>query len=98
MTPEDAKKDKNSIEVYLNIRQKAQFKRKYPPLPVGSMVRTIVKRHTFTKGYNSGWSVHVYKIIHVSDDGKQYLINDNKKKVYNRWELLKVAGVEGKDG
>ena len=98
MTPEDARKDKNSIEVYLNIRQKAQFKRRYPSLVVGDTVRTIVKRHTFTKGYNSGWSVNVNKIIHVSDDGKQYLINDNKKKVYNRWEVLKVAGVEGKDG
>jgi len=98
MTPEDARKDKNSIEVYINIRQKAECKRRYPNLKIGDTVRTIVKRHTFTKGYNSGWSVHAYKIIHVSDDKKQFLINDNKKKVYNRWELLKVAGTEGKDG
>jgi len=98
MTPEDARKDTNSIEVYMHIRQKAQFKRLYPPLVVGDTVRTIVKRHTFTKGYNSSWSVHVYKIIHVSDDGKQLLVNDGKKKVYNRWELLKIQGVEGKDG
>ena len=62
------------------------------------MVRTIVKKHTFTKGYSSSWSKDVYKIIHVSDDGKQFLINDNKRRVYNRFELLKVSGVEGKDG
>lgn len=98
MSPDDARKDKNSIEVFLNIRQKAQFKRRYPDLKVNDMVRTIVKRHTFTKGYNSGWSSNVYKILHVSDDGKQYLINDGKKKVYNRWELLKIEGAEGKDG
>ena len=65
---------------------------------MGDGVRTFVKRHTFTKGYNNGWSVNVYKILHITDDGKQFLINDGKKKVSNRWELLKVAGVEGKDG
>ena len=63
----------------MNIRQKAQFKRRYPELVVGDSVRTFVKRHTFTKGYNSGWFVNVYKIIHVRDDGKQFLINDGKK-------------------
>ena len=98
MTPEKARKDENTIEVYLNIRQKAEFNRRYEKLGLGDMVRTLVKKHTFTKGYNSSWSKDVYKIVHVSDDNKQFLVNDNKKKVYNRWELLKIKGVEGKDG
>jgi len=97
MTPEDARKDQNSIEVYINIRQQAQFKRRYPELVVGDSVRTFVKRHTFTKGYNSGWSVNVHKILHVSND-KTVFNKRWKKRVYNRWELLKVAGAEGKGG
>lgn len=85
-------------EVCLNVRQTAQFKRRYPELPVGSNLRAIAKRYAFTRGYTSGWSVIVYQIIRISDDDKQLLINDGKNTVYNRWGLLKVAGVEGKDG
>jgi len=98
MTPAMARKDENTIEVYLNIRRKAQFKRNYEKLEVGDMVRTTVKRHTFKKGYDSAWSNDIYKIVHVSGDNKQFLINDNRRRVWNRFELLKVKGVEGKDG
>lgn len=98
MSPNEARKDENSIQVYLNIRQHAQYKRKYPKLSVGDSVRTYIKPHTFKKGYQSSWNKEVNKIIHVSNDGKQFLVNDNKRKVYNRWELLKIEGAEGKDG
>ena len=43
MSPNDARKDENSIEVYLNIKQKAQYKRKYPKLSIGDSVRTMLK-------------------------------------------------------
>ena len=43
MSPNDARKDENSIEVYLNIKQKAQYKRKYPKLSIGDSVRTMIK-------------------------------------------------------
>ena len=82
----------------MNIRQKAQFKRKYPKLSKDDQVRTYIKPHTFKKGYQSSWSREVYKIIYISPDGKEFLVNDNKRKIYNRWELLKITGVEGKDG
>ena len=97
MSPNDARKSENNIEVYLNIRQKAQYNRKYPPLHVGDMVRTIVKKHTFKKGYQSSWSSEVYNITFVKDG--QYLVNDGKRRrVFNRHELLKVKRFEGKDG
>ena len=41
-----------------------------------------------TKGYMPKWSKQVYKVIHV--DGKDYMVNDGKRKVYNRHEFLKV--------
>ena len=96
MSPNDARKDENSIEVYLNIKQKAQYKRKYPKLSIGDSVRTTIKQHTFKKGYTSSWSKEVYQITYIRDN--QYLVNDQKRKVYNRWELLKIEGAEGKDG
>ena len=97
MSPIDARKPDNQIQVYMNIRQKAQFKRKYPKLSKDDQVRVYIKPHTFKKGYQSSWSREVYKIIYISPDGKEFLVNDNKRKVYNRWELLKITGVEGKD-
>ena len=98
LSPIDARKPDNQIQVYMNIRQKAQFKRRYPKLSKDDQVRVYIKPHTFKKGYQSSWSREVYKIIYISPDGKEFLVNDNKRKVYNRWELLKITGVEGKDG
>ena len=98
MSPNDARKDENNIQIYLNIRKHAQYKRSYPKLSVGDLVRTYVKAGSFKKGYNSSWSKDVFKVTFVSDDKKQFLVNDNKRKVYNRWELLKVEGAEGVDG
>ena len=94
LSPNDARDDKNNIEVYLNIRQKAQYKRNYPTLRVGDSVRTYVKPQTFKKGYHSAWSKDVYKITFIKDN--QYLINDHKRRVYNRFELLKIEGAQGK--
>ena len=98
LSPIEARKPENQIQVYLNIRQKAEFKRKYPKLLMDDQVRVYIKPHTFKKGWNPSWSHEVYKIIHISPDGKQFLVNNNKRKVYNRWELLKITGQEGKDG
>lgn len=96
LSPNDARDDKNNIQVYLNLRQKAQFKRKYPPIHTGDSVKTTIKKHTFKKGHDSSWSKEVYTVTFIKDN--QYLINDNKRRVYNRWELLKIEGSEGKDG
>ena len=98
LSPIDARKPENQIEVFMNIRQKAQFKRRYPKLSKGDQVRTYIKPHTFKKGWDTSWSREVYKIIYITPDGKQFLVNNNKRRVYNRWELLKITGAEGKDG
>ena len=63
---------------------------------MGDSVKTYIKPHTFKKGHHSSWSKEVYKITFIRDN--QYLLNDNRRKVYNRWELLKLEGSEGKDG
>jgi hypothetical protein len=98
MSPNDAKKDENSMQVYLNIRKHATFKRNYPPLHVGDTVRTRIKPHTFKKGHDSSWSKEVYKITFIENN--QYLLDDKhiRKRVWPRHDLLKIEGAEGKDG
>ena len=82
--------------MYLNIRKHAQYKRSYPNISVGDSVRTYIKPHTFKKGYDSAWSKEVYTVTFVKDN--QFMVNDNKRKVYNRWELLRIEDSQGKDG
>ena len=96
VSPNDAKRKDNHIGVWLNIQNKAKFARKYPPLSIGDSVRTYIKPHTFKKGYQPSWSKDVYRITFIRNN--QYLINDaNRKRLWNRHELLKIEGAEGKD-
>ena len=98
MSPNTAKQGNNNIEVWLNIRNKADFNRKYPPLKTGSQVKTYIKPGSFKKGYESRWSKDVYRIMNISEDGKQFMVNNNTRRLYSRHELLLVKGSEGKDG
>ena len=98
MTPNQAKQGNDNIEILFNIHNKATFNRKYPPLKKGSEVRTYVKPKTMTKGYESKWSKDVYKVVAITDDGKQFMVSNNSKRLYSRHELLLIRGAEGKDG
>jgi hypothetical protein len=97
ISPNTAKQGNNNIEVWLNIRNKADFNRKYPPLKTGSQVKTYIKKGSFAKGYESRWSKDVYRIMNISEDGKQFMVNNNTRRLYSRHELLLVKGSEGKD-
>ena len=95
VTPNEAKRDDNKLKVWLNIKNKAVFNRTCPPLSVGSFVR-IYEPPKHKKGYKSIWSSKVYKITFMNENG--YLIYDYyKRKVFQRNELLKIEGAEGKD-
>ena len=98
ISPNTAKQGNNNIEVWLNIRNKADFNRKYPPLKTGSQVKTYIKPGSFKKGYESRWSKDVYRIMNISEDGKQFMVNNNTRRLYSRHELLLVKGSEGKEG
>ena len=60
-----------------------------------SQVRTYVKPNSMKKRNVSVWSKEVFKVTVIKDN--MYLINDFRHRVWNRWELLKVNAVEGKD-
>ena len=98
MTPNQAKQGNSNLEIYMNINSKATFARTYPPLKKSSEVRTYIKPKTMSKGYESRWSKDVYKIVAITDDGKQFMVNNNTRRLYSRHELLLVKGTENKDG
>ena len=88
MTPNQAKIPENELLVKFNINEHSRMDRKYPKLDVGSNVRALLRKDTKTKGYFPKWSIEVYKVLVIKDG--DYIINDTKRKVYMRHELLKV--------
>jgi len=98
MSPNQATQGNDNIEIWLNITNKANFNRKYPPLFKSSEVRTYVKKGPFSKGCESRWSKEIYKVVAITDDKKQFMVNNNTRRLYSRHELLLVRGSEGKDG
>ena len=86
------------MEVWLNIINKATFARTYAPLKKGSEVKVYIKPGSFKKGYESRWHPTVYKVIAITEDKKQFMVNNNSKRLYSRHELLLIRGSESKDG
>ncbi len=60
-------------------------------------VRTYIKPGRFKKGCESRWSPETYKIIHITPDGKQFIVENGQRRLYSRHELLRIKGAEGKD-
>jgi hypothetical protein len=111
VTPNEATRDDHKIDVYFNIKQKAQFNRKYPPINVGDEVRKYIKPDMTKKGYRPSWSGETFKVIMIDREGDRYAIDDFKlgtggravrvrgtrSRMYGRNELLLVRGKETKD-
>ena len=88
MSPNQAKKPGNQLMVSYNIWNKAKRNRQYPDLKVGDDVRVKTIKDSKTKGYDPKWSKEVYKVTFIKDN--DYMVNDGKRKVYQRFELLKI--------
>ena len=58
ITPNEAKLEDNKLKVWLNIKNKAEFHRKHPPLSVCSFVR-IYEPPKHKKNYKSVWNSKV---------------------------------------
>ena len=100
MEPIKALNPSNKIEVFLNIKQKAQYNKVYPNLRENDLVRVAIKKKAISKGHHPKFSEQVYKIIYVqimSDGTRQYMLNHPNQKPYYRFELRKVEEVEDKD-
>ena len=62
MTPNQAKKEGNTLMVSFNLWNNAKKNRQYPEISSGSEVRVIQKKDNKTKGYMPKWSKEVYKV------------------------------------
>ena len=62
--------------------------RQYPELKVGDEVRVIQKKDNKTKGYFPKWPKEVNKVTFIT--GNDYMVNDIKRKLYQRHDILKV--------
>ena len=88
MTPVDARKNDNKTIVSFNIWSKAKRDRVYPDIEVGGDIKVMLTNDSKTKGYMAKWCKEIYKVLFIKDH--EYLISNNKNKVYQRHELLKV--------
>ena len=89
MSPNDARKEGNKLTASFNIWAQSKKDRVYPELKVGDEVRVMLTKDSKTKGYMPKWSTDTCNILHIKDHG--YLVNNKKRKVYLRHELLKVV-------
>ena len=75
--------------VRFNLWNNASRNRKYPTISENDEVRVMIKKEAGkTKGYFPKWSKEVFKVIGIRNG--DFLVNDGKRKVYQRHELLKV--------
>ena len=88
MTPNEATKSGNQLMVSFNLWDGAKRNRRYPEIKVGDEVRAIMKKDNKTKGCFQKWTVDKYSITFIKDN--DYMINDGKRKLYQRRELLNV--------
>jgi hypothetical protein len=91
MTPLQAIRDSNQIDVKNNIEIKANKNRRYPPLEVGDSVKIRRKKKVNEKERTSNWGDEEYKVISIEREfGQKYYTLDKEKRQYTRGEVLKV--------
>ena len=88
MKPNEAILPTNELLVAFNLSKNAIKRRKYPDLSIGDRVRVMLKKDTKRKGYMPRWSTETYKVTY--EQGGDFLVDDDKRRVYHRHELLKT--------
>jgi len=73
MTPNEAKKPKNQLEVKLNLELGSRHTRKYPTINVGDRVRLYRKKDKLDKERISVWSDTSYAVENITDSAGQKL-------------------------
>jgi hypothetical protein len=71
MTPNEARKPSNELNVKLNLQLNRTKLRKYPSVSVGDTVRLYRKKDKLDKERKSIWSVQVYKVENITHSGDE---------------------------
>ena len=88
MTPNEAAKPANELLTAFNLHQHAVRKRRYPDLSVGDRVRVLLTKDPRRKGYMPRWSTEAFRVSFEKNG--DFLVDDGKRRVYHRHELLKI--------
>jgi hypothetical protein len=91
MTPNEATKPGNAIDVKTNIQLQATFTRKYPELEVDSSVKIYKKKTLGQTERVSSFMPTIFTITEIIEQhGQKYYKVQGKYRLYLRVELLKV--------
>ena len=91
MTPTDAHKKGNHLEVKMKLEMNRIKTRKYPPVRVGDEVKIYRKKWISEKERTSNWSSVKYKVSRVEKKlGQDYFSVEGMNRPYLRSEILKV--------
>ena len=69
LTPYEATKDPNKVQVWLRIYSKSRQNRMYYKIQVGDHVRVMLKKNSFTKDHDPKFSTEIYSVTHVGKYG-----------------------------
>jgi hypothetical protein len=91
MTPNEATKPSNSIDVKTNIELQASFTSKYPELDIDSNVKIYKQKTLGQKERVSRFMPTIFTITEITEQhGQKYYKLQGKEILYLRVELLKV--------
>ena len=94
MTPKNASRESNAVDVKTHLELKAIKNRKYPELKIGDTVHIRRKRKTGEKERFAPWGELYHKVIDIQTElgQKVYTVDqDTRGRSYTRGELLKTS-------
>jgi hypothetical protein len=90
MTPEEATKATNTIDVKNNLELRAKHNRKYPPLSVGDAVHILRKKKVNEKERTSNFDTKYHVVSAVTEQfGQKYYTVEGRQ--YIRGEVFKIG-------
>ena len=90
-TPNEARNQKNELNVKLNLTLHKKHTRTYPILEIGSKVKIYRKKRTGEKERTSNWSENIYEVEKISQSlGQTFFKLNGIDRQYTRNELLKI--------
>jgi hypothetical protein len=89
MTPAEATKEDNHLDVKLNLEMKAKRDRRYPEVKIGDLVKIMLKYNKMRKEHNPLYSDLKYKVDNIEEkDGLTFYEVNDRYRLRN--EILKV--------
>ena len=91
MTPYEARKERNRIDVKQNLELRAKHTRKYPDINVGDKVKIYTTKKRLAKERKSVWSSDSHDVEGIeSSHGQSFYKTSASPKSFMRHEILKV--------